>query len=39
MPPTRQLAAIMFADSMGYTFFMQEDEVLALPLRDKLKKK
>src|SRR5437868_4371057 len=39
MPQTRQLAAIMFADIMGYTAIMQEDETLAMRLRDKLKTK
>src|SRR5580765_4688666 len=39
MSQSRQLAAIMFADIMGYTAMMQEDEVLALQLRHKLKTK
>jgi len=37
MSQTRQLAAIMFADIMGYTAIMQADETLAMKLRDKLK--
>lgn len=37
MPQTRQLAAIMFADIMGYTATMEDDEVLALQMREKLK--
>jgi len=37
MSQSRQLAAIMFADIMGYTSMMQEDETLALQLRHKLK--
>jgi TolB-like protein len=39
MRQSRQLAAIMFADIAGYTGMMQEDEVFALQLRSKLKKK
>jgi class 3 adenylate cyclase/cephalosporin-C deacetylase-like acetyl esterase len=37
MPQSRRLAAIMFADIMGYTAIMQEDESKAMQLRDKLK--
>lgn len=39
MPQSRQLAAIMFADIMGYTAIMQNDEAKAMQLRDKLKTK
>jgi TolB-like protein/class 3 adenylate cyclase len=39
MPSIRQLAAIMFADIAGYTALMEEDEILALQLLQKLKKK
>lgn len=39
MSQTRQLAAIMFADIMGYTAIMQQDEAKAMLLREKLKTK
>ena len=39
MATTRHLAAIMFVDIVGYTSIMQEDEVLATQLREKLKNK
>ena len=39
MSQSRQLAAIMFADIMGFTAIMGDDEVLALELREKMKKK
>ena len=39
MSKSRQLAAIMFADIVGYTAMMQEDEELAFELRSKLKDK
>src|SRR6266496_338740 len=39
MSQSRQLAAIMFADIMGYTAMMQDDEKLALQLRQKFKTK
>jgi adenylate cyclase len=39
MSSSRQLAAIMFADIAGYTAMMQEDEVLAMNCREKLKQK
>ena len=38
MPTTRQLAAILFADIQGFTALMQDDEVKANLLREKLKK-
>ncbi|MFT3681960.1 MAG: adenylate/guanylate cyclase domain-containing protein [Ferruginibacter sp.] len=39
MSQSRQLAAIMFADIMGYTAIMQDDEARAMQLRNKLKNK
>ncbi|MEO6288521.1 MAG: tetratricopeptide repeat protein [Ginsengibacter sp.] len=39
MATSRQLAAIMFADIAGYTAMMQEDEAMAIRLRDKFQKK
>ncbi len=39
MTQIRQLAAIMFADIVGYTALMHEDESNALRLRDKMKQK
>ncbi len=39
MSSSRQLAAIMFADITGYTALMEEDEALALHLRNKLQQK
>lgn len=39
MPVSRQLAAIMFADIVGYTAMMQEDERIAVQVRRRLQKK
>ena len=39
MAQVRQLAAIMFADIVGYTALMEEDEAQALRLRQKLQQK
>ena len=39
MSSTRQLAAIMFADIMGFTAIMENDEALAMHLREKMKQK
>src|SRR5450432_2241 len=39
MTSLHQLAAIMFADIIGYTGIMEEDEELAMKLRDKFRKK
>jgi class 3 adenylate cyclase/dienelactone hydrolase len=39
MSRTRELAAIMFADIVGYTAMMEDDEGLAMKLREKLKSK
>jgi TolB-like protein/class 3 adenylate cyclase/Tfp pilus assembly protein PilF len=39
MYSSRQLTAIMFADIAGYTAMMEEDEALAMQLRNKLQKK
>ena len=39
MTQTRQLVAIMFADIVGYTAMMQDEEELTLNLRNKLKNK
>jgi len=39
MPVSRQLAAIMFADIVGYTAMMQDDEGVAVQVRRKLQKK
>ena len=39
MSQSRQLAAIMFTDIVGYTAMMQEDEMAAMNCRQKLKQK
>lgn len=39
MSQSRQLAAIMFIDIVGYTAMMHDDEIRTLNLRDKLKNK
>jgi dienelactone hydrolase len=39
MPPTRQLAAILFADIAGYSALMHDDETSTLSLRDRFKNK
>ena len=39
MAYSRQLAAIMFADIVGYTALMESDESLAMSSRERLKNK
>ena len=39
MSQSRQLAAIMFTDIMGFTAIMESEEALALQLREKMKEK
>ena len=39
MPVSRQLAAILFADIVGYTAMMQDDESRAIACQKKLRKK
>ena len=39
MSSSRRLAAIMFADIAGYTSLMENDEVLAMKYREKMKQK
>src|SRR4030095_16517397 len=39
MAYSRQLAAIMFADIVGYTALMENDESLAMGFRERLKNK
>src|SRR5688572_25902104 len=39
MSQTRQLAAIMFADIAGYTALMENDELLAMQYRERMKQK
>lgn len=38
MPRTRQLVAIMFTDIQGYTAMMQQDEAIAIKIRDSHRK-
>lgn len=39
MQPSRQLAAILFADIKGYTALMQDDETYAIQIKDKFRNK